>query len=114
MKNLVFCLILIPVFCLTNALGQKTNLVGTTWKMSTCICDGTDNDWDEEGTITFLKNGRIEGSNGRWKVVGNKLVVTKLEDYTHGITAKIKGNRMTGEIEMGMSPRLFKFKAIKL
>ena len=114
MKHLILCLVMILTFCVTDAFAQKTNLAGTTWKMSTCICDGTYNDWGEEGTITFLKNGKIKDSSGSWKLVGNKLKVTNFDQYQPEITATVKGNKMTGETWMGMNSRSFKFKAVKM
>lgn len=114
MKQLVLCLAMVLAFCITNAIAQKTNLVGTTWKMSTCICDGTYNDWGEEGTITFLKNGRIKDSSGSWKLVGNTVKVVNFDKYQPEITAKMRGDQMTGEILMGMNLRLFKFRAVKI
>ncbi len=113
MKQIILCWAIVLAFCLTNVSAQKTNLVGTTWKISLCTCYGGDNEWFDGGTITFFKNGKTNRSDQKWKLVGNVIKVTTSDIYGEEFTATIKGNRMTGKWFGGMNKRETKFRAVK-
>lgn len=100
-------------FCCTDILAQKIKLVGTTWKISECICDGGDNSWFDGGKITFLKNGKTNNSDQRWKLIGNVIKVTTTDKYGREFTGEIRGNQMTGILYEGMNKRAIRFNAVK-
>jgi hypothetical protein len=82
-------------------------LVGTTWKIYQTI-----NGVEEWGTYTFQAGGKIAEDEGtRWKLVGNKLNI--IEQYGD-IDLVINGDKMTGSGQLGMNPRPFPMKGVKI
>lgn len=85
---------------------SNTGLIGTTWKIF-MTTDGT-----ELSTYTFLPGGRIEeDEKAKWKLTGNKLNIT--EEYGD-IDLRISGNLMTGNGQLGMNPRPFRLRGVRV
>ena len=64
------------------------------------------------GNIHFSGGGKIAEDEGtRWKLVGNKLNI--IEQYGD-IDLVINGDKMTGSGQLGMNPRPFPMKGVKV
>lgn len=61
----------------------------------------------------FLKNGKTNNPDQKWKLGGNVIKVTTTDFYGEEFTATIKGNRMTGKWLGGMNKRETKLRAVK-
>lgn len=119
LKKFTLCFLAVSLCVVTTALAQtnrnnrntansqKIALVGTTWKIYETINGET-----EWGTYTFLAGGKIaEDEEARWKLVGNKL---NIKEQYGDINLVIRGDKMTGNGQLGMNPRPFPMKGIKI
>lgn len=107
-----------------QAVEYKNLISGTSWKMYYCICDKNSKNWDFEGEITFLNDGTVkdcmkseEPKSCTWTLRGKTLEVGRFGnhyDFRHGINANVEKNKMEGRITLGMNPRDFKFRAVRM
>jgi hypothetical protein len=109
----IFSIGMLAVFTV-SAQTRKTSLVNTTWNVKYSFCG--DSDYANHATIKLLSAGKIAGSRaGNCRLVGDKLVITDdREDYITSLSAAFRGNVATGKGLLGMNPRGFCVRLVRV
>lgn len=108
-KRSILCIATLLVLGATDALAQKSRLIGTTWILSYTTGKANSTDYQEYARMTFQKDGKVlfdNGETGQWSLNGNKLTIQNDKQAATGLVnyveVTIKGRTGTGSAELGM------------
>ncbi|HKO95605.1 MAG TPA: hypothetical protein VJU86_01335 [Pyrinomonadaceae bacterium] len=119
-KPSILSIAILFVLGATDAVAQKSKLIGTTWILRYTTGKANSPDYEEYARVTFQKGGKVlfdNGETGRWNLKGSRLTIQNDKQAATGLVnyveATIKGKTGTGSAELGMKSVRYWVRLIK-